>query len=368
MRSRKKPAALADVSGEILVAHPVAAGSRDDRRDRARQICRSGGDCRLCFSSTRRWASFRKAGRVRRWRRSRNGSRRPPSFAATANGSGVRRRNWCPAMSSGFRSAHWCRPMRAFVSGSVMVDQSMLTGESVPVDANPGEPSLRRIAGAARSSDRRSHGDRNEDLFRAHRRTGAHGPCRQHRAGRHLCGDAKSRARERHGRDRHRHLRLCHGIAAERSHPACPDRAAGHDSGGAAGDVHAVGRIRRADTRPARRPADAPLGRARSRRHGRPVRRQDRDADAQRVGGRRCRRDARLRSRARAGAGGAGEFRGGSGPDRRRHSGSRQSRSQPARPSGSCGSFLSIRRPRVRKPLSSIAREPNCASSRAHSR
>ena len=72
---------------------------------------------------------------------------------------------------------------------------------------------------------------------------------------------------------------------------------------------------------------------------------------------------------ARAGAGGIGEFRGGSGPDRRRRLGSRQSRcTTDSGSSGSCGSFLSIRRPRVRKPLSSIRTEPSAASSRGHSK
>ncbi len=56
---------------------------------------------------------------------------------------------------------------------------------------------------------------------------------------------------------------------------------------------------------------------------------------------------AGVRSRARAGARGAGELRGRSGPDRRRHSGGRgKAAGQATRPNGWCGSFPSIRRPR----------------------
>ena len=76
----------------------------------------------------------------------------------------------------------------------------------------------------------------------------------------------------------------------------------------------------------------------------------------------------RVRPCTRAGAGGAGEFRGGSGPDRRGRLRQPPRPRRTVRPSGSCGSFLSIRRPRVRKPLSSIRTEPNAASSRGRSK
>ena len=71
-------------------------------------------------------------------------------------------------------------------SGSVMVDQSMLTGESVPVDAEARQPGLCGFAGAPGPGDCRSDGDRRQDLFRPHGRACARRPCRQHRTGGHL--------------------------------------------------------------------------------------------------------------------------------------------------------------------------------------
>ena len=68
------------------------------------------------------------------------------------------------------------------VSGSVMVDQSMLTGESLPVDAGPGSRGLCGFAGAPRPGHRRSDRDRRQDQFRPHGRTGAHRPRRKHGA------------------------------------------------------------------------------------------------------------------------------------------------------------------------------------------
>ena len=210
LRHGKDAAALA----QVLLRN---SGRRSPGCLRPRSFSRSGSAnmskppwSPACSSSTRRSASSRKAGPARRWRRSRSGLRRPRWSAATANGSGFRRRNWCPATRSGCRSARWFRPMRRIVSGSVMVDQSMLTGESVPVDADPGGQvyagSLVRRGQAIAEVTATGV----EDLFRAHGRAGARRPRRQHRAGRHLCGDAQPRHRQRHGRGSHHRLCLCH--------------------------------------------------------------------------------------------------------------------------------------------------------------
>ena len=84
------------------------------------------------------------------------------------------------------------------VSGSLLVDQSMLTGESVPVDADPGSRvsmPVRWCAAARPIAEVTATGV--EDLFRACGRVRARGPLRQHRAGGDLWGDAQPRHRER---------------------------------------------------------------------------------------------------------------------------------------------------------------------------
>ena len=165
-------------------------------------------------------------------------------------GQACRRRNSCPATRSGCRSAPWFRPTRRIVSGSVMVDQSMLTGESVPVDAEPGSQvyagSLVRRGQAiaeVTATGAKTYFGRTAELVRV-----AHAASTEQAAD--FRGDAQPRDRQRHGRGAHHRLRLCHGAAVCRSDPPCADRAAGHDPGGAAGDIHAVGRVRRADTGP----------------------------------------------------------------------------------------------------------------------
>ena len=167
------------------------------------------------------------------------------------------------------------------VSGSVMVDQSMLTGESVPVDANPGDAVyagalVRRGQAIAEvtATGSRTYFGRAAELVRT-----AHAASTEQAA---IFAATRNLAIV--------NATVAVGIviyayatALPPSDliPLAPDRAARHDSGGAAGDVHAVGRLRRPDAGPARRPADAPLRCARSRRHGCLVRRQDRNADAQ---------------------------------------------------------------------------------------
>ena len=162
-----------------------------------------------------------------------------------------------------------------------MVDQSMLTGESVPVDAGAGSRGLCRLAGAPRPGHRRRDGDRGEDLFRPHGRAGAPRPRSQHGTSRDFRRDAQPRHRQRRGGCLYHRLCLCRGTARRRPNSPGADRSAGHHPAGAAGDVYAIGRIERADTCPPRRAVDPAVGRARGRRDGRAVRRQDRHADAQ---------------------------------------------------------------------------------------
>ena len=155
------------------------------------------------------------------------------------------------------------------VSGSVMVDQSMLTGESVPVDANPGDAVyagalVRRGQAIAEvtATGTRTYFGRAAELVRT-----AHSASTEQAA---IFAATRNLAFV--------NATVAIGIIVYAYAMALPpsdlvplgaDRAARHDSRGAAGDVHAVCRIRRPDARPARRPADAPLGRARSCRHGR---------------------------------------------------------------------------------------------------
>ena len=65
------------------------------------------------------------------------------------------------------------------VSGSVMVDQSMLTGESVPVDANAGDAVYAGALVRRGQAIAEVTATGIADLFRARRRARAHGPFRQ---------------------------------------------------------------------------------------------------------------------------------------------------------------------------------------------
>ena len=63
--------------------------------------------------------------------------------------------------------------------GEVLLDQSMLTGESVPIEAGAGRANLCRGAGAARRGGGGGHGDRSAHQVRPHRGARPHRACRQ---------------------------------------------------------------------------------------------------------------------------------------------------------------------------------------------
>ena len=146
------------------------------------------------------------------------------------------------------------------VSGSVMVDQSMLTGESVPVDAEPGSQVyagglVRRGQAIAEvtATGSKTYFGRAAELVRI-------GPSASTEQAAVFAVT--------------RNLMIVNGIVAiliiayayflalpPRSHRPCPDGAVGHRSGGAAGDVHAVGCVERADPCATRRSAHPPVGR-----------------------------------------------------------------------------------------------------------
>ena len=91
--------------------------------------------------------------------------------------------------------------------GEVLLDQSMLTGESVPIEAGAGRPDLCRGAGAARRGGGRGHSDRSAHQVRPDRGTRPHRPCRQFSAEGGVAGGAQSRRVQRR---RHRAARgLC---------------------------------------------------------------------------------------------------------------------------------------------------------------
>ena len=136
------------------------------------------------------------------------------------------------------------------VSGAVMVDQSMLTGESVAVDADPGShvyagSLVRRGQAVAEvtATGSRTYFGRTAELVRF-----AHSASTEQAA---IFAAT-------------RNLAIVNGavavliigyayiiaVAVSRPDPPRSDGAARHDPGGAAGDVHAVGRIRRADPWP----------------------------------------------------------------------------------------------------------------------
>jgi H+-transporting ATPase len=53
--------------------------------------------------------------------------------------------------------------------GEVLLDQSMLSGESVPIEAGAGGPDLRRGLGSARRGGGGGHSDRRTHQIRSHR-------------------------------------------------------------------------------------------------------------------------------------------------------------------------------------------------------
>ena len=195
-------------------------------------------------------------------------------------------------------------------SGSVMVDQSMLTGESVPVDAEPGSniyaSSLVRRGQAiadVTATGSKTYFGRTAELVRI-----AQAGSTEQAA---IFGAT-------------RNLAIINGavavlIIASAYFMALPSpdliRLAltallATIPRGAAGNVHAVGRIRRADPCRTWRAFNPSVRRARGRRDGCPVRRQDGHLDAECAGSRRRRRNAGVRSGARAGACGIGKLGG----------------------------------------------------------
>ncbi len=81
--------------------------------------------------------------------------------------------------------------------GDVLLDQSMLTGESVPDRSRRGRAHLCRGVGAARRGGGRGHGDRRAHQVRPHRGACAHRPCRQFAAEGGAARGAQSRGVQR---------------------------------------------------------------------------------------------------------------------------------------------------------------------------
>ncbi len=167
------------------------------------------------------------------------------------------------------------------INGSVLIDQSMLTGESCrsrPAPASRPMPAHSCVGGEA-VAEIVATGARTK--FRTQRRTHPHRPRGELRAEDDRARGAQSRAVQRcHGgpADRVRHPPR-HALRAGRT--AGAGGRAGFDSGGAAVDVHAGGDGGCAGRGTARCAADAPVGAGRGGGNGCAVRRQDRHADAQ---------------------------------------------------------------------------------------
>jgi H+-transporting ATPase len=123
--------------------------------------------------------------------------------------------------------------------GEVLLDQSMLTGESVPIEAGAGRADLRGGAGPTRRSRGGGHRDRGAHQVRSHRGTRPHRPCREHAAE----GGAARRAQSRRvQRRRHRYAGgLCSFFprhAARRDRPSRTDGGSRVDTGRAARHLH----------------------------------------------------------------------------------------------------------------------------------
>ena len=75
----------------------------------------------------------------------------------------------------------------SLTAGEVLLDQSMLTGESVPIEVGAGRPDILRSAGTAGRSGGGGHGDRNAHQVRPDRRARPHRPCREFSSRRRCC-------------------------------------------------------------------------------------------------------------------------------------------------------------------------------------
>ena len=162
---RSGAAPLAHLPGEILVAHRLTARSRICRRDRAREIRRSGGDRR--FAPVQRDLGFhpgrtgrRGAGGAQEASRA-DGARPPRRRMGQASGirAGARRRHHASARRAGARR---CTPrVRISHGGPVYAHRRIRTDR-----CKSGRCGLCGRVGTPRPRGCGSHGDGIADLFR----------------------------------------------------------------------------------------------------------------------------------------------------------------------------------------------------------
>ena len=146
------------------------------------------------------------------------------------------------------------------IEGRVLLDQSMLTGESLPIEAGPGSETYAGALVRRGEAVGRGHRDRRAHEIRAHRRTRAHRDVESSQQKAVLRRGAQPGDVQWRGDVGWQRMPSALGMPTARNHAAGADRRLGVDPGGAAGDVHAGSRAR--GTRPgaAGRLADAPLG------------------------------------------------------------------------------------------------------------
>ena len=143
--------------------------------------------------------------------------------------------------------------------GEILLDQSMLTGESVPIEAGAGASDLCGGAGPTWGGGGRGHRDGRAHQIRPHRRIDPHRPCRQHPAE----GGSARRAQSR-GLQWRRHraagcLFLASQDAGRRDHTPCADSYPRIDPCRTAGHLHARLGARRAGLGKAGRASNPPL-------------------------------------------------------------------------------------------------------------
>ena len=171
------------------------------------------------------------------------------------------------------------------VEGSILLDQSMLTGESVPIEAGAGPANLCRGAGAARRSHGNRHRNRGAHEVWTYRGTRPHRPCREHPAKNRRARGAQSCHLQWRNHRLAGGVRSCPQNAGWRDHSSRPHGGSGVDPCSAARHVYPCSGAGRKGSGALGCASNAIVRRGRSGNSGRSLLGQDGDFNSQRTGG-----------------------------------------------------------------------------------